>query len=58
MFLLMWAIGSLLAVVCELGLAIMGFDLSVYAAGLIIALVITLGLIMYGTKTKKQIGGN
>lgn len=58
MFFLMWFIGSALSVVCELALAALGFTLSVYGSGLIIALVITIGLIMYGTKTKKQIGGN
>ena len=50
MFILLWFIGSVFAVVCELVYAALGLNFSIYASGIIIVLVITFGLITYGTR--------
>ena len=53
MAVIFWLIGSLVAVVIELGLAIAGFPISAAGSGLIIVFIITFGLIWYGTRKRK-----
>lgn len=52
MAVLFWLVGSLVAFVIELGLAIAGFPMSTAGSGLIIVFIITFGLIWYGTRKK------
>lgn len=50
MFLLWWAIATIVSIAIELGMAAFGFPLSSAGSGLIIAIIITFGLILYGTR--------
>ena len=53
MAVLLYAIGTLLSLVIGLGAAVLGFELSSYVLGFIVLMVLTFGLIWYGTRRKK-----
>lgn len=52
-FILWWIIASVVSIAIELGMAVGGFPLSSAGSGLIIAIIITFGLILYGTRKQK-----
>ena len=52
-FLLWWVIATAVSIAIELGMAALGFPLSSAGSGLIIAIIITFGLILYGTRKQK-----